>query len=220
MLAACRSTAPSSNAPPAREPLAVSIDVAAPTVIYIARRKWHVDIGFAAADLRAPLDSLTGQLPEAKYLFFGFGDRHYLLAKEHRAPAMLGALWPGPGMLLVTGIESTPAAAFGAAEVIELKVSRADALAAQAFIWGSLAGADPATAYGPGPYEGSLYFNAAPRYSAFHTCNTWVAEALRAAHLAVRTTMVLFAGQLWEETEKLAAAHSPTASARGASLPR
>jgi hypothetical protein len=61
-------------------------------VIYVARRGWHVDIGFAAADLQPPLKSLMDEFPGAQYLFFGFGDRHYLLAKNRGAPVLLAAL--------------------------------------------------------------------------------------------------------------------------------
>jgi hypothetical protein len=57
-------------------------------------------IGIAAADLGAPLEALTAQFPGVKYLFFGFGDRHFLMAKHQNLPALLGALWPGPGMML------------------------------------------------------------------------------------------------------------------------
>jgi hypothetical protein len=187
--------------------------------IFVARRGWHVDVGFAAADLGAPLDSLAAQFPGAEYLFFGFGDRRYLMAKHQTLPAMLGALWPGPGMMLVTGLKATPAQAFGRQQVLELWVSPAQAAAAQAFIWGSFArdrglpDDQPMTAYAPGPYEGSLYFSAVPRYSAFHTCNTWAAEALRATGLRVRSRAIVFAGQLWTQTLKLASAGDTQASA-------
>ncbi|MGC1388035.1 MAG: DUF2459 domain-containing protein [Steroidobacteraceae bacterium] len=205
-------------------------------MIFVARRRWHVDVGFAARDLGAPLDALAAQFPGVKYLFFGFGDRHYLTAKHQALPAMLGALWPGPGMMLVTGLKDTPTRAFGSHQVIELGVSAAQAAAAQAFIWGSFAmgrglpAGRSLRAYAAGPYEGSLYFRAVPRYSAIHTCNTWAAEALRAAGLPVRSRAMVFAGQLWAQTQKLASpgpslASAPRADeappdAHGASLPQ
>jgi hypothetical protein len=200
-------------APPPRV-LAQSLDSTEEATILVARRRWHIDIGFAVADLGLPLKSLAEQFPGANYLFFGFGDRSYLMARSHNLPVLLGALWPGPGMILGTGLKATPAEAFGDARVIELKVSSAQARTAQAFIWNSLANGDaangeasverPITAYAPGPYEGSLYFSALPRYSAFHTCNTWAAEVLKAAGLAIRSKRVWFAGQLWSQTKKLA----------------
>ena len=54
-----------------------------------------------------------------------------------------------------------------------------------------------------GPYEESVYFLATQKYSAFHTCNTWGAEALRAAGFHVHTAGVIFAGQLWIQARRL-----------------
>jgi uncharacterized protein DUF2459 len=186
-----------------------------PVLIHVARRKWHVDVGFAMADLAPPLDQVARHFPGASYLFFGFGDRHYLLAKNQGVPNMLGALWPGPALILVTAIENTPPQAFGASEVLEVRLTGVQARAAQAFIWRSLEGTaatgelQPSA---PGPYEGSRYFPASARYSALHTCNTWAAEVLRAGGLPVTSRFVVFAGQLWRQTKRLA--ESP-----GASLP-
>lgn len=185
------------------------------TVIFVARRDWHIDVGFAAADLGAPLDALIAQLPGVRYVFFGFGDRHYLMAKTRNLPVMLAALWPGPGLMLITGLVATPSQAFGADQVIELRVPAAQAQRVQAFIARTMgakspAGADPTALtsavepYAAGPYEGSLYFTAIPRYSALHTCNTWAAEALQAGGLPVRSAAVLFAGQLWGQVRKAA----------------
>ena len=36
---------------------------------------------------------------------------------------------------------------------------------------------------GPGLYPGSRFYAATGRYSLFHTCNSWIAEALRARRL-------------------------------------
>jgi hypothetical protein len=175
-------------------------------MIYVARRGWHVDIGFAAADLQPPLKSLLGEFPGARFLFFGFGDRHYFLAKNRSAPVLLAALWPGRGLILATGLSAPPAFAFGANQVAGLAVTARQASDAQAFVWYSL---DRQTrdgavqSYAPGPYEGSLFFTAAPKYSALHTCNTWAAESLAAAALPIRSSGVIFAGQLWARVQRL-----------------
>jgi len=193
--------------------------------ILVARRAWHIDVGFAVADLGAPLDYLAEQFPGATYLFFGFGDRHYLLGKSRHVSGMLGALWPGPGIILVTALKSSPTRAFGSAHVIDLEVSSEQARAAQAFIWHSLANggglaADSSIApYAQGPYEGSLYFSAIPRYSARHTCNTWAAEALKAGGLRVRSRGVVLAGQLWSQTKNLAAGGVPRTHTPQAPVP-
>ena len=182
---------------------------AEPVTVYVVRRKWHIDVGFAASELGPPLASTDdmqpvafarAEFPAAKYLFFGFGDRHYLLAKNHNVPVLSGALWPGPALILLTALQGTPAAAFGGSQVIELQLSAARARAVQSFIRGSVADLSP---YAKGPYEGSLYFAASARYSAFHTCNTWAAEALQAGDVPVRSRGVILASQLWARVSRL-----------------
>ncbi len=198
-------------------------------IIYVARRGWHIDIGFDAADLQAPRvspsgsswgapwDSLLPEFPGVRYLFFGFGDEHYLLAKNHTTPVMLAALWPGRGMILATALKSPPSDAFGAAHVIALSVTRAELQAAEDFVQRSFgagvggtgvggAGVDeraPIRPYARGPYDGSLYFIARDKYSAIHTCNTWAAQVLKAGGLRVHTIGVVFAGQLWTQVRRL-----------------
>jgi hypothetical protein len=179
--------------------------VAPPTaVIYVVRRSWHIDVGFAAGDLTPALSSLAEGFPGVHFVLFGFGDRRYLQSRSKRLPNMLGALWPGPGLLLMTALTGTPAQAFSERAVIVLPVSAQQLRAAQASVQASLAmGNGAPLSDGPGPYEGSAYWRASEEYSAFHTCNTWAAEVLRAAGLPIRSSGVLFAGQLWRQTRRV-----------------
>jgi Protein of unknown function (DUF2459) len=152
-------------------------------------------------------------------VFFGFGDRHYLVAKNKNFPGLLAALWPGGGVVLVTMLSAAPEEAFGNEHVIRLTVSSAEAQAAQTFVWASLLKEDDVPVfYRNGPYEGSLFFGAAPKYSALHTCNTWAADALRAAGLPIRSRGVLFASQLWSQARRVEDATAEN-SAREAPLP-
>lgn len=173
-------------------------------VIYVVRRAWHIDIGFATSDLVPPLSALAQGVAGAHFLLFGFGDRRYLQSRSKHLPNMLGALWPGPGLLLMTALAGTPTQAFGERSVIALLVEPQQLRAAQAAVWASVATLnDLPLSEGPGPYEGSAYWRANQNYSALHTCNTWAAEVLRAAGLPVRTTGVVFAGQLWAQTRRI-----------------
>jgi len=81
--------------PPAAalEPIAAAPE---PIVMYLARRSWHIDVGFAARDLGPSLAFTARRFPRAKYLFFGFGDRHYLLSKGKGTSSLAGALFRGP----------------------------------------------------------------------------------------------------------------------------
>jgi hypothetical protein len=191
------------------------------STLYVARRGWHIDIGMAAADLTPPLDQAGAALAGSRYVFFGFADEHYLLAANHNAPVLLSALWPGAGILLTTGLANTPAEAFGGAQVITLNVTADQMRDLQRFIWRSLRTQDDVlTVYREGPYEGSVYFLAAPKYSALHTCNTWGAEALRAAGFHVHTAGVIFAGQLWGQARRLKRLQSQASSPGASLLPR
>jgi Protein of unknown function (DUF2459) len=169
-------------------------------VIYVARRGWHIDVGFAASDIRSPLDALAAQFPGLQYLFFGFGDQHYLESKNRNGPVLLAALWPGRALLLATGLSASPQQAFEESQVIMLHVTEQESRDAQEFVWQSLA---QPVSHSPGPYEGSLYFPARAKYSAAHTCNTWAAETLAAASLPIHSSGVVFAGQLWSQVRHL-----------------
>jgi uncharacterized protein DUF2459 len=199
MMAGCVAAPPRAAAP------AAASEGAAGTTVYVARRRWHIDVGFAAGELQEPLAASASRFPQARYVFFGFGDRRYLMADERGVPTTLAALWPGAGLILVTTLTNTPQQAFGAANVIELRVTSTQASALQRFIRESMSGGpDASFAFeGPGPYQGSAYFKAVPRYSALHTCITWAAEALRAGGLPVRTRLTLVAAQLWGQVLKL-----------------
>lgn len=169
--------------------------------VYVVHRGWHTDLGFATADLQAPLAAVARDLGGAQYLVVGFGDRLYLESRARRAGAELLALWPGQGLILATGVAVTPQQAFGAENVVELRLQPDRARMVQDHIWHSFR-ADPDGAIrsdAPGPYPGSRFFPATERYSGLHTCNTWTAEALRAGGVPVRSTGVVFAWQLWAQ---------------------
>jgi hypothetical protein len=184
--------------------------------IYVVKRSWHIDIGFDAAVLRPPLASLRAALPNARYLLFGFGDKHYLLTRGRSFDRLLGAVWPGEGLVLLTGIEATPQEAFGAGEVMLLTVSMTQALELQKFVWNTLATENGvATALAPGPYAGSFYYGSVERYSGLHTCNTWAAEALQSAGLPVHSFGVAFSGQLWRQVRRIKRDEKPLAQAEG-----
>lgn len=193
--------------------LVFGVDVSAHAAsVFVARRGWHIDVGFAVADLTAPLNFIAVEFPGAQYLFFGFGDRQYLHAAHHGAPILLRALWPGQGLVLATALGAAPTAAFSRDSVVELSISR-DALAkVQFFIWSALSPAQRGAFEGqggergiPGPYRGSVFLDSSTTYSALHTCNTWAAEALHSGGLPVRSRGVIFAGQLWRQVRERAA---------------
>jgi len=197
LLAGCATMAPRSERATATTP-----DLS--RRILVVRRAWHIDVGLATADLAPPLASLRQQFPNARYLLFGFGDRHYLVDHDRGWDGMLAALWPGAAIVLVTGLDDSPQDAFGAQHVLTIPVSTAQQAELQRFVWHSLTAPDGVVApLQAGPYDASAYYATPLHYSALHTCNTWAAQALHAAQLPVHSAGVMFAGQLWIQARRL-----------------
>lgn len=183
--------------------------------VFVVRRGWHIDVGVDAQALLPPLRQVQAQLPQAKYLLFGFGDRRYLTARSQRFDALVAALRPGAALVLLTGLSDTPQAAFSGQAVRTVVLRPEQMQALQRFIWQTLA--HPQGELVPvhaGPYAGSTYLAAVPRYSGLHTCNTWAAEALRAAGLPVHVRAVVFSWQLWAQLPRLQRAGQDRGPAR------
>ena len=173
--------------------------------MYVVRRGWHIDLGFAASDLTGPLAAAREQFPQARFFTFGFGDRRYLHARNPAFPNMLAALWPGDGLLLVTALRGTPRQAFGDGQVLDLKLPARQVAQAQRSMAAALTLQDGhPQSDGPGPYEDSLYWRSSRRYSAAFTCNTWAAQVLSSAGLPLRVHGVVFAAQVWRPVMRLA----------------
>ncbi len=189
---------------------AASLDIGSvepPRTVYVVRRGWHVDVGFPAAQIAGPLAATRAALPGARVLLYGFGDRRYLMTRDENTCTGIRALWPGAGLILVTGLTTTPEHAFSEKQSVRIVVSAAQAAALEGFVWRSLSvDADGVRPLATGPYDGSVYFASNVEYSGLHTCNTWAAEALHAAHLPITSRGVVFAGQVFRQARRCEAA--------------
>jgi Protein of unknown function (DUF2459) len=178
---------------------------AASQIIYVVRRGWHVEVAFEAEQIQPPLTAVLARFPGARFLSVGFGDRRYLMVRNKSSPSLLLALWPGAGLMLVTGLSAPPQRAFGSQNVIEIRLTPDGMRAAQAFVADTIFFRDgQPQVESQTPYEGGLYLASTRRYSAANTCNTWVARTLQAAGLPVHSTGVAFAGQIWSQARRIA----------------
>ncbi len=170
-----------------------------PATIYIVARGWHTDVGLEVAAIRGKLRPLAGQFPGARYLFFGFGERDWLLTRQRTLWQVIEAVWPDPAAILVTGLRAPPEVAFADYTVAAAATTERALARLEAFLGDELA-ITPSTPepppIAPGPYPGSQFYAAAGAYDVLHSCNTWTAEALEAAGLTVRPEGVLFAPQV------------------------
>ena len=156
--------------------------------------------------MHAPLTTFEQTFPGVRYLVFGFGDRAYLLARHRMLLDMVGALFPGPGAILVTALSASPADAFGAERVVRLPLSQAQLDRLTSFIWDDLR-KDPhglPLLIADGPYPGSLFYASWATYDLAYTCNTWTADALHVAGLPISPDGVVFASQLMHRVRSAA----------------
>jgi uncharacterized protein (TIGR02117 family) len=176
--------------------------------IYLIERGWHTDIGLRSAQVGDTLGQLRTTFPEVGTLVVGFGERAYLLHRDHDFADMLAALLPGPGALLVTALRDTPQSAFPADDVVVLKVSPRGLARLTDFIAGSFEHMPDGTlrAIADGPYPGSLFYGSTRTYSGGYTCNTWTAEALQTAGLPVHPAGVVFADEVAAQARRIAVA--------------
>lgn len=71
-------------------------------------------VGLPVDQLPAPLARLALDYPGAQILVFGFGDRAFYMAREENLGQALAALFPGPGVILLTALRVSAPDAFGA----------------------------------------------------------------------------------------------------------
>jgi hypothetical protein len=167
-------------------------------IVTVVDRGWHTDISLSADALDHRFDVLRARFPGARSFTFGFGQRLYVQKRDRTLLDALRALLPSDGMVLVTALNTTPAAAFGAEAAIPLAVSAEGFAAVEDFIRRSMSDntAGAPLYVGEGPYSGSAFYASTMTYAGLFTCNTWTAKALRAGGLPVTTGAVLFADQV------------------------
>ncbi|HUC65020.1 MAG TPA: DUF2459 domain-containing protein [Stellaceae bacterium] len=178
------------------------------TYVSIVDRGWHTDIVLPAAPQSGPLVRVADAFPGAHFLVFGFGDREYYMSRQESVMQTMRAMFPGPGVILVTALKQPPADAFGAERVVTLRISCDEFSNIRAFVAHSLATRtdDRPQPLAEGPYPGSEFYASEEIYDLFHNCNRWTAEGLHEAGLPVNPESVIFAGQVMGQVEALAKA--------------
>jgi uncharacterized protein (TIGR02117 family) len=185
--------------------------------IYVISGGWHTELGLPLEALSGPLGALKPDFPNARYLVFGWGARDYYMAQNAGIGDLLRAITPGPAVMLVIPLQISPEAFFGASNVFALPAPPEGIRRLSQFLWDYLAvdQEESPRRIGTGPYPRSVFYTSTGTYNLGHTCNTWTAEALRAADLPVSPTGVVFAGQILDQLPPiLEAAPEPIHSMR------
>jgi uncharacterized protein (TIGR02117 family) len=176
------------------------------TTITIVERGWHTDVCIDRNDAGHDFESLAQAFPGSRFLCFGFGERGYVITREHGVLATLAALFPSRSALLMTVLREVPASAFGADRVVRIGISGVGLNGLQSYLTNAVQidGAGRPIQLGVGPYPDSVFLAATGTYDALYTCNTWTADAMRSAGLPVDDT-VIFAGGVMRQARQLGA---------------
>jgi uncharacterized protein (TIGR02117 family) len=184
-------------------PPCVPVPVPRGDVVYLVRHGWHTDIAIPSDELRGNMTVFQRIFPGVRVLVFGFGKRTFMTAPVTTSGDLMVGPFPGDGIILVTGLNTTPDVAYndGISATLALPASGAGRLSD--FVWESLKkDQDAPVELRPGFFPGSIFYVTETRYAGTHTCNTWTADALRAAGLKVDPAGDLFSWQTMSQAEQ------------------
>ena len=167
--------------------------------VFIVHDAWHSAVVIRTADISAAVLPEMKDFPSAEYLEFSWGDRDYFTAPDGGLGlALKAAFWSSGSVLHVVGFRDTMKNTFPSADIIELVLSDDGFQRLIKFISDSFSRPHPPTPADPRPglFPNGRFYSAEGKFSISRTCNTWVAEALRAAGLPISPSYVITAGNL------------------------
>jgi len=174
--------------------------------VWVVDHGWHTGLVLARSSIPAGLLPEQDEFPAARYLEFGWGDtRFYQTRDAGVALAIRAALFSKGSVLHVVGFGTRPEQAFAIGDVVEVRLSRPGFEALARFVDGSFDrdGQPAASRRVPGLYGESAFYSARGRYHLLYTCNTWIADALRAAGLPITPVYAMTAGNLMWQVSRL-----------------
>jgi uncharacterized protein (TIGR02117 family) len=183
--------------------------------IYVVGHGWHTGIVIRRDDIPAESWPEDRRFPTAGFLEVGWGDRAFYESPEAGMRLALKAAFNSEASVLhVAGFDPPPATYFSRGEIIAIELSSRGVQALARFVSAAYAldGAGQPIEVGPGLYPLSRFYLATGRYSLFYTCNTWVAEALRAAGCPITPALAVTAGNLLLQAEQCGRMLRPSAS--------
>lgn len=181
-------------------------DASGPTrTVWVVGHGWHVGLVLRARDVPAALWPERRDFAGATHLEVGWGDREfYRTPNPTLTTALRAAVASGGSVLHVAAFDGPVERYFPDAGVVEVTLSPRGFEALCRFIDASHArdGRERATPLGPGWYGRSRFYPATGRYHLLNTCNTWVAEALRAAGCPITPVWAVTAGNVMSQAAR------------------
>jgi uncharacterized protein (TIGR02117 family) len=174
--------------------------------MYLISNGWHTEVVLPANEITGRLAVFRKQFAGARFLVFGWGERAFYMAGHPTSGEAMRALFPAPSVLLVMGLARMPRQAFAASvRVSAIRISRIGIARLSRYIWSyakQRRDGKPRR-LSAGPSAASAFYASTGTYDAFHTCNTWTAEALHVAGEPVSAAGVIFAGQVTGQVQRI-----------------
>lgn len=173
--------------------------------VYLVSHGWHTGIVLRTADLAPVRWPTRAHVSAFEFVEVGWGDRAFYQAPRGTSGlALRAALASGASVLHIVGLDGPPSDALPGSDVVELRLSAPGFLGLVAFIDAAHARdeAGRGVDVGPGLYGGGRFYLSAHRYHLLRTCNTWTAEALRAAGLPLVPGLLITADALMREARE------------------
>jgi uncharacterized protein (TIGR02117 family) len=190
----------------AMPPQTLQEDPSASERVLVVHDNWHSALVLSGADLRAANLPEIRDFTDAHYIEFSWGDREYFPHPDPGAGLMLKAAFCSTGSILhVVGVRGEPASYYPNSDIIAIPLRREQLQALIGFISATFArpAAGSAGEARPGLSENARFYAANRKFSILRTCNTWVAEALQAAGLAIEPKWVVTARRLGRRARPL-----------------
>jgi len=187
----------------------------ATVTVYVVSHGWHTGIVIRRDDIPAEAWPEHRRFLATRFLEVGWGDRAFYESPEAGVRLAFKAAFSSEGSVLqVAGFDPPPTTYFSRADIIAIELSSRGMEALARFVSATYAldGAGQPIEVGPGLSPASRFYVATGRYSLFYTCNTWVAEALRAAGCVITPTLASTAGTLLVQAEQCGRMVRPSAS--------
>ena len=175
--------------------------------VHVVRHRWHTGLVVPRDQIPPEAWPEHGRFPTARFLELGWGDRAFYQSPDAGIRLALEASLASQGSVLhVAGLDRSPAEHFAHAEITPVVLSPRGAAALARFVSRAYArdAAGRPIDLGPGLYPDSRFYAATGRYSLVYTCNSWIADALRAAGCPITPAWALTAGNLMFQTRRCA----------------
>jgi len=176
--------------------------------VWVVEHGWHAGLVVDRRALPQGLWPEQDDFPDASYLEVGWGDAKFYQARDPGVGLALEAALVSSGSALhLVGLPALPSQVFAGREVVEVRLSRPGLDALARFVDDTFAreGLARAPRLGPGLYGPSVsaFYPARGRYHLLNTCNTWIADALRAAGAPITPVYAATAGILMWQVRQL-----------------